>query len=1108
MDVSFKATKQNIKNFNPMNYSEEAMQSNHITDEDMNSKSVDSLMASSRTLQEDLGFTELSVGELNGLKKIIPFDERKNKTKAFARTQSVAMSKTTKLFGNSDEMQAIITNVNGLNSILEQEIPRTNDGRIDVERLKKYHLKGYEAALSACQYYLDVKDPTYSWGKARYARVEATKRALENEKNYLEVVISNVADHKYSEDELKNIQTPRDLLDKARSMDVIGNAELQMEGNSTDVYRIKLKVNGEFKWFYFKQNLKPIGDDLPGFVKRRLRQVNNSKTHFGQDGNEEARLKDKIDQSDYDMGIEFLTEMQTKIKANAGDIGDSRALNNRYIKFLGHDYDSVFKQLDEYNVKARESYRKKAELQNKIENTINDKALKETYQNELQNMVTFEPMTEYQWIEQLAKDKNNPLGLDKKKDKALFEILKRMSETQEDPKLAKNEGENNRIRRFFTRTLGKEVEAFGQQKQRSNASNEEVMAKNNTATYRVANMFGFDDVVTSSESAVINIKLAGAEQSEDITGTISVEAPGLEMLRLVEIAEKKGRKIRYSSKAIRQMVRLQMFDTACMQTDRHWRNFKCLTKPDLSQFKDSDKLDQDIIIESIGSYDHDMSFGEVDLKDAFKNSKDPNGVSVKNGMLPPIIRRIKTASAENSYYSSALLGGININLYENMETPVPAEGCTYKDKHDERARQGYYRFHESTLAQLHVTEADLIKIKEGDPLYEAGMTKYRCKDLLLEKTKHDKTKYFILDSEGKKIPYAAMDANLTSDVALTLKHLKTTTYIFKDKNCVLKTGDPVPKDLTDNIETLCTELYQLIPVIQKEGYSVPQKLSELSHDDQVKALKDALLLHEYVSKIDVSQNEFENGPDAPWITNGTGYMEVRVRAIAFYLKKQLDAMKPEEKDALLAEVKTAVNAQLLKDKKEKGLKKEEKKEESEYIEVPTMLHMDAQAYKDLQRMNNQFDAEVRYLLQDLGWSEAKVAAFKTRIEQQLADIAKCKDMAEKVLALKYPNKDDKRRKFFLDKDDYDEITDISQIAWDPGMSYFATEDENFLLSETQYSQYLSEAQKSSKLASANKHRSIERLHGLKQNLTKYSTMIGRKVEKSEKNDDKKGDGAA
>ena len=1096
MEWKTKVTKDNVSTYNPLNYSEEQMQYSKITDQ---SQSV--LDERSRTLEEELGM--MGLGEINGqLKDPVPFKTRVEKTRTLSQTLSSSLSKTWKIFGNSKEMDTVIKNVNGLNSLLEGPVPRTVDGKIDADTLKKTHLKGYEAALNACQFYLDEKTPKYGWTKKRYNRVKAMKETLERELELLEVVISNIADQKYSAEELQNVQTTRDLLDQVRSVKVEGEAELQIEGNSTDVYRVRLNINGKEGWYYFKQNLKPVDNDLPGFVKRRLRQLGNSSSHIGDRKKEEARLFGKIDQTDYDLGTQFLTSMQTSINSVSDSIKDTRTLNKRLLTFLGHDFDRMFKELDEYNSRADQSERERVNLTAQLANAktiANNDAAVQAYTNQLQNHKVLPRMNEYEWLVKLSKDKTNPLGITVSKDRALFNILRQMSETEDG--LAKTAGGNNRIRRFFTRTLGKEIEAFGQQKERSNVSEKEVMAKNNTATYRVANLFGFNDVVTSSESAVVDIKLAGSENSDHITGTISVEAPGLEMLRLVEIAEKKGRKIHYSPNAIRQLVRLQMFDTTCMQTDRHWRNFKCMTKPDLREWDESKPLDDDIVIESIGSYDHDMSFGNISLKDAFKDKNNPDGPSIKNGMLPPILRKIKSVGAESSYYRNRIMGDIDLSVFDKMQMPLPQKGSGYAETHAKNSANGNYFFRSITASELGVDYKTLPKKVIKDDDFGGSQTFYEYKNMLLMKDPYSKDKLNICDDSGKKIGYNILDKLSHTERGLGLDYMSSSFYktqeMLQNSKMVIG-GTPVPKELIETISDCCTEISGLIKIETGEFQSSDAKrLSALSRQQQIDVLASAMKLHNALSQIDVSENKYEKEN----ISHGTGYIEFRLRAVIFYLKQELDCMEPAEKDALLSEVKSRVAKDSMKEKKKDEEKAQDKDANPEYMEVPTMLHMDEKAYLDICDMRDRFDTDVRYALQDLGWDEEKINAYKLRINEQLEQIEKCRIIAEKVLAKKYPKEDDPLRHFFLKEEDYQHITDIRDIAWDPGMSYFATEDENFLMSDETYTSFLTEDEKKAKLENTNKHRKIERLHGLKQDIKTYNTMINGVVVKEKKKDD-------
>ncbi|MCR5155423.1 MAG: hypothetical protein K6C96_01920 [Butyrivibrio sp.] len=1084
MDFKYNVKKENVSTYNPLEYTEAQMSFTNIKQEDADAH-PQTLFDRGQTLQDKLlGMGIETVDSKQMQNNAISFEDRVNATKEFARTQAATMAKTTKAFGNSAEMDAIIRMVNGLNSLLEGDIPKIN-GRVDTDVLKQKHLKGYEAAINACQYYLDTKTPKYAWTKRRYRRVEAMKLALEKERELLSVVVANIADQKYKAEDLTDVQTPRDLLAKSNSLKVIGTAELQVEGNSTDVYRVRLTVNGKEGWYYFKQNLKPVGDDLKGFIDRRLRQLGNSKQHMGDSKKEEARLNGKIDEKDYDYGQEFLNKMKDKLASVSESVKDTRALNKRYLSFLGHDFDKVFQSLTEYNARAEESKTTlialKADLAKAKKEGV--KLAQDALEAQIKAHKVFEPMDEYQWLVKMAKSKDNPLGLNLSKDKALFDILKRMSK-EEDSK--NKEGGNNRISRFFTVTLGKEIEAYGQQADRSNASNDEVMAKNNTATYRMANLFGFNDVVTSSESAVINIKLAGNKEATDVSGTISVEAPGVEMLKLVEIAEKNGRKIHYSPTAIRQLVRLQMFDTSVLQTDRHWRNFKCKTQPDLTNYDENKPLTQDIVIDTIGSYDHDMSFGVMDLKDAFKDKENPDGPSVKNGMLPPVIRKIARTSPEAAYYNARLLGGANLNLFENMLSPMPRVGSEYEKTHRDNVKKGRYQYKTITLKELGIKSADELP-KRTIEVEGEKRTVYDYNGMTLKKNTLHKDALYICDEKGVEQGHNVIDKYLYNETKLGIMYLNdkdndTTEMIRASK---MLDGSPVPEKFTDKIISRCKAIAKHIKY--KEDTSITS-LDELKKEEKIDVLVNAMLLHSNLDQIDVTDNSHEKKV----LNKDTGYMEHRLRIVIYNLKLQLDTMPPKEKEDLLAEVKVKVLKILDSEKKEEYGDQKDDKEDPNYMEVPTMLHMDKKAYLDIVSMRDRFDTDVKFALHDLGWAEDKIAAFKQRLEQQITDIEKCRDMAEKILAKKYPEKS-KLRSFFLEAKDFDQIKDINEIAWDPGMSYFATEDENYLMSDPYFKEFLTQEERQTRLKNTNEHRKIKRMHGLKQDLSSYSTMISGRV---------------
>ena len=1082
MDYKYKVTSKNLKSFNPLNYTEEEM--NYVVDEEREKNKHD-LEEDNKTLEASLlgmDIKEVDQQEMNLPEKT--FEQRVEDTRTFARQQAAIIAKSDKFFGNSKEMKTIIKMVNGLNSLLEGNIPRVN-GNIDVPALKDRHLKGYDAAISACQYYLDVKTPGREKYVKRYRNVEKMKMALEKERELLEVVISNIGDNKYETHQLAGIEHPRDLLGLSVTNFIEGPEELQIEGNSTDVYKIKLVRDG--KVYYFKQNLKPIGDDVPGFIKRRLRQLTNSRANHNNVIKAESRLYNKIDLKDYDFATEFLNKIQSSLDSVSNKVKDSRALKKKYITFFGHDYDLVFKELDAYNAKARANNTNMMELrariaafEEEIKNPNLDAQEKKIYKQiiaadkkELKPLKNMPIMNEYEWLVKMSKSKKNPLGITPDSDKALFGILKKMSE-EADPK-AKTEGGNERIRRFFTRSMGKEFEAYGQQKERSNATDMEVMAKNNTATYRIANIYNFNDVVTSSESAVVNIKLAGTQNKENVTGTVSTEAPGVEMLKLVQLSEQFGVKIHYSPKAIRQLTRLQMFDTTCLQTDRHWRNFKCMTEPDLRNYS-NEVINKDIVIKSIGSYDHDMSFGNMDLNTAFVNNDDTNGESVKNGMLPPIIRKVKTEGVDYTYYRTNYLGESDKNILDAMQRPLGALNSPYRKHLQDQTDSGRWGKKTITLKKLGVSKLENVpyRMVNGTKLYN-----YNGINFTVDENRAYEA--IIRDSNGRNVYYHEMERFLVGHATEGLKSVNKDMKPFEtmlNTSRYSNTGERVDSGAFSPGNSLAYNYQKLSKVLLGQRFDGKKDLklfTEMNQEDRIEAVYLATKILQQLQTFDVHDNTFEG--------ENAGKKELEVKAACYYIKEQLNSLKQADKDAILKEAK-----------KKFKLPGQKENTEPEYTEVPTMLHMDLDAYNEIKRMQRDFDTTIKNTLMDLAWDEDKIKAYKDRIDQQILQIEKCKTLAEKVLAKKYPQ-GSKLRSFFLKEEDYNEITDINEMAWDPGMSYFSTEDENYLMSEEKYSMYLSETEQKGRLEKTNKHRKIERLHDLKQDLTTYSTMVSGKVKK-------------
>ena len=168
------------------------------------------------------------------------------------------------------------------------------------------------------------------------------------------------------------------------------------------------------------------------------------------------------------------------------------------------------------------------------------------------------------------------------------------------------------------------------------------------------------------------------------------------------------------------------------------------------------------------------------------------------------------------------------------------------------------------------------------------------------------------------------------------------------------------------------------------------------------------------------------------------------------------------------------------------------------IEVPTMLHMDRVAYDSIcERLTNWEETELQ--LRNLGWKEDKRLALKKRMEE----IRDQKEKAERFLNICAENqgweKDDIRRKFLLDQEDYEKLESITDIVADPSISYFSNEDPSFLAGEEDYAGMMTRTDMAQAIRNANDMRSTERQHLKKINEyeDKYIPMVNGKIQSSE-----------
>ena len=158
--------------------------------------------------------------------------------------------------------------------MMAADIKKTGNNVLDIAQLKLTVGQAYNDAIEACREYTERQNIGKSAeGQRRMNKVRELARKAQLEKEQLLLGLDNLMDSNagiWNNDVTKI----RDVLRQVRSVEVkVGNEEWQKEGNSTDVYKVKVESKGDAQKFYLKENLKMISDDLPGYLERRIRQL-------------------------------------------------------------------------------------------------------------------------------------------------------------------------------------------------------------------------------------------------------------------------------------------------------------------------------------------------------------------------------------------------------------------------------------------------------------------------------------------------------------------------------------------------------------------------------------------------------------------------------------------------------------------------------------------------------------------------------------------------------------------------------------------------------------------------------------------------------------------
>lgn len=128
------------------------------------------------------------------------------------------------------------------------------------------------------------------------------------------------------------------------------------------------------------------------------------------------------------------------------------------------------------------------------------------------------------------------------------------------------------------------------------------ISKRNVATSRLANFLQIGDMV--SESKLVKLSIHGKQMN----GISMEEAKGDKITSIVKNAEKNKKKVRYSPKAYRQLLNLQLFDLICGQVDRNMGNYLC----------EQEETGDAVEITQIKAIDNDIAFGNMDYEDIYQ----------------------------------------------------------------------------------------------------------------------------------------------------------------------------------------------------------------------------------------------------------------------------------------------------------------------------------------------------------------------------------------------------------------------------------------------------------------------------------------------------------
>ncbi len=1017
--------------------------------------------------------------------------------------------------GDNKAMVEIKRRLNIVQRFISGDISQFKIGEheYDVNRFKDVTTEVFEGAIDACKNYTAThsSSPKTVWGKRRLSQVSGILDQLEKDYIKYKEAVSELETGSY--DDHEELKSPEDLVEKIDFIE-INDVEHMTEGNSTEVYKGKVKEVNEDgkevdKTYYIKENLPLLHKNMDGFLKRRIKELDISlklkkkdpKTlaQYGErTEKEEARMKKAhADEQDYKNGTNLLETIQSII--NNSSVNERNLVRRKYAMFFKHDFDRIFAELLQYNnamklleqntMKSISEWEKEAKSKNPdpkavvIYNLLKQRGVK----NAAEAKGAIKEKSASEWIIE---------KLDVK-DKSISRLLKEIDKQKDNPSMRVEGKKASRIETLFRITMGKEVELYGQIMEKNQLEDNEMSQYNTLATSYLGDNYGFrNEVVSTKIKKGAFPRWTGEKTQNSIT--MQEVAEGIEWIDLI----KKNRPIKLSPNAVKQLTRLQMFDTLCMQIDRHGRNFKC-------QYDENP--DGSFTVKSIKAYDHDQSFSASTLADSFeeKRGKDNKLIEAKNNrFLPSLMKVVKKDTPMYRYLAGKYF---NTSLYDTRwmkkqkEEPIKDYGkYGFNDRGDREISEieltniqkdliltGFYGGPTQGKGDEQrpiVTGAVNFTFKKGDnESYKKTYSGSIHKNSVLRKRG---TNWTERDNEGNPLfndvekYYNNVRERVNSKGYFEYDDIeynpKVKEVIDKVMTCIDTLGDFfINKKMTD--EKAGTK-YKVNYEEYKGMYNVKTYFRDSkSLNNDKEGLKKAA---EAIRELKILNNEYDFSDIIVKVSNigsclnKEGY---KIGVTDFFhnfggysysglLQAYIDQTlymfassfaNVEEVQKIMnkpAEVSDDMNFFM---------------NENGDLVMPNMLHMDQEAYNSIQRMVNDFGpdgkGQLYWELKKKHLTDPAIQSIYERAKEMLNRIDnEVKPAAEKFLSIMYRDDvNDPRRKFFLSGDDYNNCNSLYDMALDPGDTYLVQDNKHFIACDREFASYMSDAEKENTLNERN-----------------------------------------